>query len=241
VGERAVAWGRADGSDAAWTGSVPTDPGLWNGTNPVEPTGGTWKPWALASPSQFRPGPPPLDSEQRAGELAEVKNYQRTNLTNLTASYWEYYGGRAYFELYTDQTSQKLFEYRLDTNPPRAARAYALQHIAAYDMFVASFDAKYAYWAIRPFQLDPTVTTVFVTPNHPSYPANHAGLGGAMETVLGALFPRDAAYFEKLADEESWSRLWAGIHFRSDIEAGRALGRAVGQAVLERAGLNDSA
>jgi hypothetical protein len=36
-----------------------------------------------------------------------------------------------------------------------------------------------------------------------------------------------------MADDESWSRLWAGIHYRSDIEAGRALGRKVGGAVLE--------
>jgi hypothetical protein len=88
VGERVVAWGRADGSDATWTGSVPTDPGMWSGTNPVEPLAGAWKPWALASGSQFRPDPSPaLDSEQFARERAEVKNYPRTNLTNLTASY----------------------------------------------------------------------------------------------------------------------------------------------------------
>ncbi len=114
-------------------------------------------------------------------------------MTNLTAAYWEYYGGRAVFEYWTNQTSQKLFEYRLDTNPPRAARAYALGSVALYDTFVATGDAKYTYWAIRPFMLDETVTTVFATPNHPSYPAFHASLSGAMETVLGALFPRDAA------------------------------------------------
>jgi PAP2 superfamily len=139
------------------------------------------------------------------------------------------------FELYTHQVSQKLFEYRLDTNAPLAARAYALQAITLYDTFVACFDAKYAYWEIRPFQLDPTLTTVFTTPNHPSYPAAHACLGGAMETILGYLFPRDAAYFTKVADDESWSRLWAGIHFRSDIDIGRALGQQVGGAVIARA------
>jgi hypothetical protein len=55
-----------------------------------------------------------------------------------------------------------------------------------------------------------------------------------METVLGSLFPSDAAQFTKLADDESWSRLWAGIHFRSDIEAGRTLGQKVAGAILER-------
>ena len=236
VAELVIERAQKDGSDAEWTGSVPTDPGKWNGTKPIEPLLGTWRPWVLEAGDQFRPGPPPaFDSEQMAEELAELKTFERTNLTNITASHWEYYGGRAVFEYWTDQTSQKLFEERLDTNPPRAARAYALGSVALYDTFVATGDAKYTYWAIRPFMLDETVTTVFATPNHPSYPAFHASLSGAMETVLGALFPRDAAYFEGLAEESSWSRLWAGIHFRSDIEAGRALGRSVGRAVVERA------
>src|SRR5204863_6364581 len=54
VGERAITWGQADGSDAKWTGSVPTEPGKWSGTNPIEPLAGSWKPWALASGSQLR-------------------------------------------------------------------------------------------------------------------------------------------------------------------------------------------
>jgi hypothetical protein len=131
--------------------------------------------------------------------------------------------------------SERLFEARLDHNPPRAARAYALMNVALSDVFTACWEAKFTYWAIRPMQLDPTVTTVFTTPNHPSYPAAHASVGGAMETVLGALFPRAADDFAKLADEESWSRLWAGIHFRSDIEAGRQLGRNVGHRVVAHA------
>ena len=56
-------------------------------------------------------------------------------------------------------------------------------------------------------------------------------------TVLGHLFPRDAAVFEALAEESSESRLWAGIHFRSDLAAGRALGRAVAERVLGWSGI----
>ena len=236
VAALAIERGKTDGSDAEWTGTVPSEPGKWSGEKPAEPLGGTWQTWVLASPDAFRPGPPPaFDSAQMAEDLAELQGFERTNLTNITASYWEYYGGRASFELYSNLLGQKLFEHRLDLNPPRAARAYSLMHVAYYDIFVAAWDAKYAYWAIRPFQIDPTVVTVFTTPNHPSYPAAHASLAGAMETVFGELFPPDAGDFTKIAEEESWSRLWAGIHFRSDIEAGRALGRSVGQAVVEHA------
>ena len=41
---------------------------------------------------------PEVGSEQLTRELAEVREYPRTNVTNLTASFWEYYGGRASFE-----------------------------------------------------------------------------------------------------------------------------------------------
>ena len=83
-------------------------------------------------------------------------------------------------------------------------------------------------------QLDARIVPLFATPNHPSYPSGHSCFGSAAATVLAQLFPRDAAAFEALAAESSESRVWAGIHFRSDLEAGRALGRAVAERVLER-------
>jgi len=238
VGERVVAWGRADGSDATWTGSVPTDPGLWTGTNPVEPLAGTWKPWTLASGSQFRPGPPAaLDSEQFAREIAEVKNYARTNLTNLVASYWEYYGGRGAFEHWNDQASKKIFEYQLDGNPPRAALVYALVNITSHDALTSCWDAKYTYWCPRPQMVDPSITTVFLTPNHPSYPSAHSVWSGAVGEVLGRLFPRDADYFHGLADEAGEARIMGGIHYRNDCNVGLTMGRQVAGVVWDRAGI----
>jgi membrane-associated phospholipid phosphatase len=241
VGERAVALGRADNSDAVWTGSVPAEPGKWTGTNPIEPLGGSWKPWALASGDQFRPGPPPaLDSEQMAREVAAVRDYPRTNLTNLTASFWEYYGGRAGFEYWNEQASRKIFEYRLDNNPPRAAQVYALADIAWLDASIACWDAKYTYWAPRPQMVDPTIAPVFVTPNHPSYPSAHSCLSGATGVVLGRLFPRDAAYFDTLTQQVGEARIMGGIHFQTDCDVGLALGRQVAEVVLARAGLANS-
>jgi hypothetical protein len=49
------------------------------------------------------------------------------------------------------------------------------------------------------------------------------------------LFPRDAERLLALANEASESRIWAGIHYRFDIEAGEAIGQEVADRVLERA------
>jgi len=37
-----------------------------------------------------------------------------------------------------------------------------------------------------------------------------------------------------LANEAGMSRMWAGIHFRSDIDTGLALGRLVAQRVIQQ-------
>jgi membrane-associated phospholipid phosphatase len=134
----------------------------------------------------------------------------------------------------TSRQAKKILEYDLQPNPPRAARAYALASIATYDAGVACFDAKYAYWAIRPFQLDPSFETLFPTPNHPSYPAAHGCFSSSAAAALGYLFPRDAEALNALADEAGESRTWEGIHFPTDVRVGLALGRAVAHKAIDR-------
>ena len=234
VATRVIERARADGSDAKWTGNVPTGPGKWTGTNPVLPQMATWKTWVLDSPSEFR-SPPPIayDSPEKAAELAELKNFQRTPKTNSAAYFWEYaVGGLRAHQFWSGQIGRLVLEYRLDDDPPLAARAYALQNITSIDAGIACWDSKYAYWAIRPFQLDPDVRSLFPTPNHPSYPAAHGCLSTATAAILGYLFPRDATMLAALAEEARESRIWAGIHYRSDIVAGAALGQAVADKVI---------
>ncbi|HEY3060460.1 MAG TPA: hypothetical protein VGL99_15990 [Chloroflexota bacterium] len=98
-------------------------------------------------------------------------------------------GRSANYWFWNEQTNKKILEYRLAADAPQAARAYALDSIPIYDAAVACWDAKYTYWAIRPFQLDPTLTTVFPSPNRPSYPAAHGCLSSAAAATLGYLFP----------------------------------------------------
>ena len=233
VGAAVIARVKADRSDAAWDGKIATGPNIWAGTNPIGITRGSWVPWALTSANQFRPPPPPKPgSPQMAADLAEVKNFQRTPATRRTAYFWAVVPElREWIAI----TNLKLFEHRAAENPPLAARAMALVTLASDDSFTACFEAKYKYLGPRPFQVDPSVEMLFPAPNHPSYPAAHGCGDGAAEAVLSELFPHDAAFFKERAEEGAWSRLWAGIHFRSDIEAGLVLGRAVGGYVIGQA------
>jgi membrane-associated phospholipid phosphatase len=106
--------------------------------------------------------------------------------------------------------------------------------VTMWDMFIASHDAKMTYWRIRPSQLDSTVPLLFPPPNHPSFPANHA-LSWARANLLGYLFPQEAPYYRQVAEEIGLSRMWAGIHYRSDVETGWEMARRLLQKVVARA------
>lgn len=105
--------------------------------------------------------------------------------------------------------------------------------MAQHDAMVACWDAKFTYWAIRPIQLDPEVKTLFQTPNHPSYPAAHGCGSASIAAVMAHYFPTRAGFITARADAMAWSRLAAGIHFRSDIVVGLKLGRSVASVVTE--------
>ena len=51
--------------------------------------------------------------------------------------------------------------------------------------------------------------------------------------MLAYLFPRDAEFFKGLAKEAAESRIWAGIHYLSELVAG--LAHADAELIIERA------
>lgn len=93
------------------------------------------------------------------------------------------------------------------------------------------------------------VPTLMHTPPFPEYPSGHSVLSAAAASVLEKEFgagtrftdnthndrgwgPRSFASFRAAADEAAVSRLYAGIHFRSGVEGGKAQGRCVAERVL---------
>jgi membrane-associated phospholipid phosphatase len=232
VAEQVIAHAMTDGSDAAWDGTMPTGDGYWTGENPVQPGSGQWRTLVIESGDQFRPPPPPAyDSEQMQIELEALKTFTPTFASTAAAYYWQSPGGAYQYTYGT--TNRLLFENGLDANPPRAAFIYAAMSAAQYDAFVGCYDAKYTYWSMRPFQVDPEFKSLFPSPNFPSYPSAHSCQTSAVLTVLSSFFPADAEMLWRIGEETGNSRMWAGIHFQSDIDAGFELGSSVGEAVLE--------
>jgi membrane-associated phospholipid phosphatase len=76
--------------------------------------------------------------------------------------------------------------------------------------------------------LDPSIKTPIGLPNFPSYSSGHSTFSAAAASVLSYLFPSASAQFEAWRDEAAISRLYGGIHYRSDIEGGKGHGLRIG-------------
>jgi hypothetical protein len=164
-------------------------------------------------------------------EAEAVRLYARNFVSNYKAFYWQSPDGL--LAGWFDHLSKWMFEDKTDQNPPRAARAYVLLSAVHYDAFIASNDGKFAYWYLRPHQLDSRITPLFPVPNFPSYPSNHATLSAARSEVMAYLFPQYADFCRAYGKEAGDSRIWAGIHYEMDNQSGVALGKAVAGKFIE--------
>jgi membrane-associated phospholipid phosphatase len=108
------------------------------------------------------------------------------------------------------------------TNTTGATGYLAYANAAAFDAQIACFDAKFTYWFIRPSQADPAITLPIPLPNHPSYPSAHSCITSALMTVLIDAFPSDRPRLEGIITSAGLSRMYAGIHYQCDVEAGQA-------------------
>jgi membrane-associated phospholipid phosphatase len=241
VGAEVVEDAKADGYLDPFTGEVPTGAGFWYSSTvpPTDPSGyaiGDARTYFLQASEQFRPPPPPsYGSAEFAAALAEVRQISdtRTVEQDSIARYWGMGAGThtppGHWNLEASTLARKH-----GYNEGRAARLLALLNMVAMDAIVASHDAKYYYWLIRPSQEDPAITLSLPLPNFPAYPSNHATISAAMVEVLAKSFPAHSRRLRGDADEAALSRVYGGIHYRFDGDAGLALGRQVARFALEQ-------
>lgn len=123
-------------------------------------------------------------------------------------------------------------------NPPYAARAYAYVSVAQYDALVAAWHYKFdaAYTRPSPYNADSSIEPFHVAKNDlPSYPCEDAVIAGAAFTLLRAMFPADTTFINEKVAEAAWYKHLAGAAVPSGVDAGLALGKAVGAKVMDKA------
>ena len=191
-----------DGHDAADDYRPRTTPGVYVPT-PITAASkwGNVKPFAMATPSQFRPGPPiSLESTEWATDYNEIKDYggktsaKRSPQQTETARFWLMVGPPAYHPFVRQLVTAKQMSVG------DSARLMALAAVGLNEALIAVFDAKYHYnfWrpitSIRNGDIDSNPATdreatwqpIDNTPMHPEYPCAHCILSGSVSGVIKA-------------------------------------------------------
>ena len=185
----------------------------------------------------MRPPPPPLtNTDQFKKETEEVLYYSQHPTRERTAivHFWADGVGTYTPAGHWDAIAADEF-VKENYSEVRWARNYALINMALMDAGIVCWDTKYYYFNQRPSQANSAIKTLTGIPNFPAYTSGHANFSAAASTVLTHLLPDRGSKFTDMAKEASLSRLYGGIHFRSDCDGGMITGTAVGHYAVVRA------
>lgn len=232
-----------DGSAAVWTGALPSGPGLWVPTPPafvsppLEPLWGSVQTWNLAS-ALIAPPPTAFGSAEYAAETQEVYDVSQslTPAQAAIALHWADGPGTVTPPGHWNQIALDVIAAQ-SLSAEAAAEILAALNTAQADSFISCWATKYYYWTERPVtairrEIDASWLSLIATPPFPSYVSGHSSTSGTASAVLASYFPAAAAQLQAWANEAAVSRLYGGIHFRSDNDAGLALGREVAIAAI---------
>ena len=200
-------------TETAQAPAAPTPPAV------VHPTTGERNPAVQVDASVFLPAPPVANGAQDVAERAIVRGpwtaerrqqALEDNAIDPFAAFDSVLGAN-----FTQANFPATFAV-LD----RAGRAAGF----------AGDPVKFIHRRPRPFLSDSAITTCI--PNDErlrasfSYPSGHAALGFAWALVLAELVPSHADALIERGRDFTWSRVVCGVHYPSDVEAGRTVASA---------------
>jgi hypothetical protein len=232
--------------------------GAWQPTPSCPPAGGVllqWRelrPFAIERTDQFRSAPPPTLTSQRYArdynEVMRVGGIDSQFRPQDRADVARFYAATAPVPVWNSAAAQVAVEQGRSMS--ENARALALIDVAIADASASVFDTKYFYDFWRPETAihasgDTTWMPYIVTPCFPSYGSAHATLSNAARKVLERLYgPRhhfitltnpavagvmlQYETFVQITHDINDARVYGGIHFRFDQEAGGDQGREIG-------------
>ncbi len=202
----------------------------WNGPQPWRgKSAASSKGWFIASGSQFRSNPPfAYDSKAFKDQVLMTKEKSQ-NLNSEQKYAVVFWAGGSGTKTPAGQILE-LGENYMQTQQIGLEKLLLVRSIlmgTIADANTAAFDTKYEYLVKRPFMMDPSIKPVLPTPNSPSYPAGHSAISSAGAVVLSYYFPENKAFWDAKAEEAGQSRIWEGIHYMMDHEAGKIIGQKV--------------
>ncbi|HYD72096.1 MAG TPA: phosphatase PAP2 family protein [Candidatus Binatia bacterium] len=200
-------------TETAQAPAAPTPPPV------VHPTTGERNPAVQVDASVFLPPPPAANGALEVAERAIVRG--------------PWTAGRRQQALEDNAIDPfAAFDSVLGANFTQAnfPATFAVLDRAGRAAGFAGDPVKFIHRRPRPFLSDSAITTCI--PNDErlrasfSYPSGHAALGFAWALVLAELVPSRADALIERGRDFTWSRVVCGVHYPSDVEAGRTVASA---------------
>jgi acid phosphatase (class A) len=190
-----------------------------------KPTGATTKaayyidPAVLDLPALL-PDPPASDSSIGKAELAELHKIEATRTSQQVAA------ARA------DENEEDIFAYKTvfgaGFDPQSLPLTTELSTHVKNEQSVAGSSLKAIFARPRPYQSDKTLHPVCAVTEAPnSYPSGHALTGYLEALTLAEMAPEKREQILLRADDYAHNRLVCGVHYPSDLEAGRRVAYVV--------------
>jgi hypothetical protein len=237
--------------------------GQFRNPTPVNRIAPHIRPFATQSHAQFRaPAPYALAGEAYAADFAEVKGFGGATSTRRSPAQTEIARFHTEPPEGFWARNLRQFA-TASPNLPENARLLGMLSVAYRDAIGGCFESKYLYNFWRPLsaipladtdenpatEADPSWTPVVPTPNHPEYPAAHGCASSALMEVVRTFYGTKHVIFDfnstvtgtthhfertdDMVQEIGNARVWGGMHFRSSVEAGAALGKEVAKWVTK--------
>jgi acid phosphatase (class A) len=177
-------------------------------------------------PARLLPPPPAPDSEVQKAELAQLHQIQSQRTpARFDQALWDdrHQNSRMYAALLGPR-------FDLDRLPATRKVIEAVNN----DLVIASRRAKAYFQRPRPWLTDPSIRGCPTDRNDPlsSYPSGHTTYAFATGVVLADLMPDKAQAILARDEDFAYSRMVCGLHYRSDLAGGEALGTLVGRLIL---------
>jgi acid phosphatase (class A) len=172
-----------------------------------------------SSPEQFAThfaAPPAPDSADTRRELDELLAMQAVRTTDQASA------ARA-----DRKTEIEKFYPALGLSAkPSLPKLQRLAERVEDDVRIYVRAAKDHFRRLRPYEIEPRIEPcIDDVRGDLSFPSGHSAYGWSMAYLLSDLVPERSAALQERAEEFARQRMICGVHFRSDVEAGRIAAR----------------
>jgi acid phosphatase (class A) len=157
--------------------------------------------------------PPAANSQAQKDDLATVQTAQKTRTEAQTKSA-QADNTLTIFAFASDVLGPNFNKEKLKITAPFFDRVFT-------DQIEACLEVKEHFKRQRPFVIDPEIKPIVEQPANASYPSGHTTTGYVYATILSMMVPEKVQVLYDRAAAYSRNRVIAGVHFPTDIEAGR--------------------